>query len=179
MITTAIVGCVFAIKEFRLNRLIFVRDTLFYLAAVSLLFYIFTVPGRIRLRDSVYLLGLYSLYVIVVLVSKYFTRDRPLENIHGPNKRDKDEEKIEFEGVHMDDDPTASMVVMRRFLFLDDEAPLRKPSPSLKVDGSGLVNGETISTIAAANTLTVQMAKSSRRVTLFEGKQEYPRIWWA
>lgn len=81
LITTAIVGCVFAIKDFRLDKLIFVRDTIFYMAAVSLLFYIFVVPGRIRLRDSVYLLGLYVLYVIVVLASKYFTKDRPLKNL--------------------------------------------------------------------------------------------------
>lgn len=81
LITTAIVGCVFAIKDFRLDRLIFVRDIIFYGAAVSLLFYIFTVPGRIRLRDSVYLLGLYFLYVMVVLASKYFTKDRPLKNL--------------------------------------------------------------------------------------------------
>lgn len=146
------------------------RDTLFYVAAVSLLFYIFTVPGRIRLRDSVYLLGLYCLYVIVVLVSKYFTRDRPLENLHGPSKKDKDEDKIEFEGVHMDDDPTASMVVMRRFLFLDDDAPMKKPPPASKVDEDALANGDTVSSIAATNTLTVHTTKSSRRVTLFEGR---------
>lgn len=74
-------GCVFAIKDFRLDRLIFVRDTVFYVAAVTLLFYIFNGPGRIRLIDSVYLLGLYILYVIVVLASKYFTKDRPLKNL--------------------------------------------------------------------------------------------------
>lgn len=159
MITTAIVGCVFAIKDFRLNRLIFVRDTAFYIAAVSLLFYIFTGPGRIRLRDSVYLLGLYVLYVIFVLISKYYTRDRPLENIHGPSKKDSEKNGIEFEGVHIDDDPTASMVVMRRFLFLDDDAPLKKPPNSL----------ETVSSVGAnINNLTVQTSKSSRRVTLFE-----------
>lgn len=81
LITTAIVGCVFAIKEFRLDRLIFVRDTIFYAAAVSLLFYIFNGPGRIRLRDSVCLLGLYAAYVVVVLASKYFTKDNPLKNL--------------------------------------------------------------------------------------------------
>lgn len=81
LITTAIVGCVFAIKDFRLDRLIFVRDLLFYGAAVSLLFYIFTVPGRIGLRESVYLIGLYVLYVIVVIASKYFTKDNPLKNL--------------------------------------------------------------------------------------------------
>lgn len=168
MITTAIVGCVFAIKDFRLNRLIFVRDTIFYIAAVSLLFYIFTGPGRIRLRDSVYLLGLYVLYVIFVLTSKYYTRDRPLTNIHGPSKKDTDGGGIEFEGVHLDDDPTASMVVMRRFLFLDDDAPLKKPPASFRVDD--LANGETVSSIVNNNNLTVQTSKSSRRVTLFEGK---------
>lgn len=173
LITTAIVGCVFAIKDFRLDRLIFVRDTVFYVAAVSLLFYIFNGPGRIRLRDSVYLLSLYVLYVIVVLASKYFTKDRPLKNLHGPDKKDPNEGGIEFEGVHLDDDPTASMVVMRRFLFYTDDAPQFKP-PIFKVEKTGCLTngGDTISSngINMDNTLTTVTNKSSRRVTLFEGE---------
>lgn len=178
LITTAIVGCVFAIKDFRLDKLIFVRDTLFYIAAVSLLFYIFNGPGRIRLRDSVALLGLYVLYVIVVLASKYFTKDRPLKNLHGPSKKDREEGCIEFEGVYIDDDPTASMVVMRRFLFYDDDiAPARPPTFKVnKISGSSNC-GDTISSIVgngtsgADNSLTCATQKSSRRVTLFEGKR--------
>lgn len=174
LITTAIVGCVFAIKDFRLDRLIFVRDIVFYGAAVSLLFYIFTVPGRIRLRDSVCLLGLYALYVIVVLASKYFTKDRPLKNLHGPAKKDPDEGGIEFEGVYLDDDPTASMVVMRRFLFYSEDSPQLQPEhakvPSFKVEKSPNA-GDTVSTNGGINmddTLTTVTNKSSRRVTLFE-----------
>lgn len=149
--------------------MIFVRDTVFYVAAVSLLFYIFNGPGRIRLRDSVCLLGLYVLYVIVVLVSKYFTKDRPLKNLHGPSKKDPDEGGIEFEGVHIDDDPTASMVVMRRFLFLNDEIPQPR-APTFKIE-KALANGcDTISSngLYPDNTLTTATNKSSRRVTLFE-----------
>lgn len=139
------------------------------MAAVSLLFYIFNGPGRIRLRDSVCLLGLYILYVIVVLASKYFTKDRPLKNLHGPSKKDKEEGGIEFEGVYIDDDPTASMVVMRRFLFYEDDAPQNKP-PALKVDRLAIANGDTVSMAAIQdNNLTVATQKSGRRVTLFEG----------
>lgn len=170
LITTAIVGCVFAIKDFRLDKVIFVRDTVFYMAAVSLLFYIFVVPQRIRLRDAVSLLGLYVLYVIVVLSSKYFTKDRPLKNLHGPSKKDSDETGIEFEGVYLDDDPTASMVVMRRFLFLTDDAPQMKP-PAFKIDNrsenSIMSNGHS-NLSNMDNTLTVATQKSGRRVTLFE-----------
>lgn len=191
LITTAIVGCVFAIKDFRLDRLIFVRDTVFYVAAVSLLFYIFTGPGKIRLRDSVCLLGLYVLYVIVVLASKYFTRDNPLKNLHGPSKEEKEAEgAIEFEGVYIDDDPTASMVVMRRFLFYDDDAiPFSNNNngsqnnshvthnsnlrnniiPAFKVDKIGMNGADSLApNINNDNSLTVATQKSSRRVTLFE-----------
>lgn len=184
LITTAIVGCVFAIKDFRLDKLIFVRDTIFYVAAVSLLFYIFNWPGRIRLKDSVALLGLYFLYVLVVLVSKYFIKDRPLKNLHGPSKKEAEEGGIEFEGVHIDDDPTASMVVMRKFLFYDADAlpPAVKP-PTFRLDKSSLANGANGANEASANgadavsnsdqTLTVATQKSSRRVTLFEGESEF------
>lgn len=141
------------------------------MAAVSLLFYIFNGPGRIRLRDSVCLLGLYVLYVIVVLASKYFTRDNPLKNLHGPNKKDQNEGGIEFEGVYIDDDPTASMVVMRRFLFYDDDvAPHQTKAPVFKVDKIA-ANGDTVMTNCLNdNSLTVATQKSSRRVTLFEGE---------
>lgn len=172
LITTAIVGCVFAIKDFRLDRLIFVRDTVFYVAAVSLLFYIFNGPGRIRLRDSVCLLGLYILYVIVVLASKYVTKDRPLKNLHGPSKNDPDEGGIVFEGVHIDDDPTASMVVMRRFFFYNDDSPQSKP-PVFKIDktipnGDPIVGNNCLTTTDNTLTLSTMTNKSSRRVTLFE-----------
>jgi Ca2+/Na+ antiporter len=172
---------VFAIKDFRLDKLIFVRDTLFYMAAVTLLFYIFNGPGRIRLQDSICLLGLYLLYVMVVLASKYFTKDRPLKNLHGPSKKELEETGgIEFEGVYIDDDPTASMVVMRRFLFYDADALPPQPAatslrlpPSLKIDKTDSSPNGTDSTSANGandNTLTVATQKSSRRVTLFEGE---------
>lgn len=184
LITTAIVGCIFVIKEFRLDKLIFVRDTLFYCAAVSLLFYIFNGPGRIRLQDAISLLGLYLLYVIVVVASRYFTKDRPLKNLHGPPKGAPGDEDggIEFEGVHIDDDPTASMVVMRRFLFLKEDDFYQPPPPqisSLRVPTLKLDKTDSLGTIVAgrlsaaspegdnSNTITTTASKS-RRVTLFE-----------
>lgn len=88
----------------------------------------------------------------------------------GPNKNDPDEGGIEFEGVHIDDDPTASMVVMRRFLFYTEDSPQMKP-PAFKIEK--LSNGDTTSTNGLSNmdnTLTTVTNKSSRRVTLFEGK---------
>lgn len=81
VITTAIVGAVFAIRDFKLDKVIFVRDVAFLLGAVSLLAYIFAVPGRIRLRDSISLLSLYGLYVVVVMISRQFSKDKPLENM--------------------------------------------------------------------------------------------------
>lgn len=81
MVTTAVVGIVMVIKEFRLDKIIFVRDNIFYIAAVCLLFYIFTVPGRIRLVDSILLSGLYLLYVAVVLISKRYISDKPLQSL--------------------------------------------------------------------------------------------------
>lgn len=175
----------FAIKDFRLDKLIFVRDTVFYMAAVTLLFYIFTGPGRIRLQDSICLLGLYLLYVVVVLASKYFTKDRPLKNLHGPSKKELEEEGgIEFEGVYIDDDPTASMVVMRRFLFYDADALPPQPTnstlrvpPSLKVDKTDSNEIDSISANGLSdNTLTVATQKSSRRVTLFEGESLHSKL---
>lgn len=82
---------------------------------------------------------------------------------------------IEFEGVHIDDDPQASMVVMRRFLFYNaDEGPhFRGLPPSLRLDKSA-VDGNSLGGVsgdAISNTnLTTATVKSARRVTLFEGE---------
>lgn len=72
--------------------------------------------------------------------------------------------------MHIDDDPTASMVVMRRFLFYTEDSPQMKP-PAFKIEK--LVNEDSVSSNALSNmdtTLTSSMNKSARRVTLFEGK---------
>ena len=94
----------------------------------------------------------------------------------GPAKKDLDEGGIEFEGVHIDDDPTASMVVMRRFLFYTEDAPQHTTTtttnkPIFKIE-KAIANGDTISISASNidNTLTTVTHKSSRRVTLFEGR---------
>lgn len=79
--TTLIMGCILTIKTFQLDRVIFIRDITFYIAAVSLILYIFVVPGRIRLQDSISLLGLYAAYVIVVMISKRFLKDNPLKSL--------------------------------------------------------------------------------------------------
>lgn len=84
----------------------------------------------------------------------------------GPAKKDSKDGGIEFEGVHIDDDPTASMVVMRRFLFYRDEDP-KFSLPTLKVDGLG--DNLSVNCINNENSLT-KSNKSGRRVTLFEGE---------
>lgn len=82
MITTMIIGCVFSVKQFQLDKMIFMRDIVFYFAAVCLLGYIFFVPGMIRLQDAISLVGLYLVYVIVVTISKYFSNDnQPLKGL--------------------------------------------------------------------------------------------------
>lgn len=93
-----------------------------------------------------------------------------IDDLDGPNKNDPDEGGIEFEGVHIDDDPTASMVVMRRFLFYTEDSPQMK-QPVFKIEK--LVNGGSMSSNGLSNidnTLTTATNKSSRRVTLFEGR---------
>lgn len=93
-----------------------------------------------------------------------------VDDLDGPNKNDPDEGGIEFEGVHIDDDPTASMVVMRRFLFYTEDSPQIK-QPVFKIEK--LVNGDSVSSNGLSNmnnTLTTATNKSSRRVTLFEGR---------
>lgn len=82
VITTMVIGCVFSVKQFQLDKMIFMRDIIFYMGAVCLLGYIFFVPGMIRLRDAICLVGLYVLYVIVVTISKYFSNDnQPLKGL--------------------------------------------------------------------------------------------------
>ncbi|KAG9511202.1 putative sodium/calcium exchanger 7, partial [Fragariocoptes setiger] len=165
LITTAIAGSVFALKEFRLDKVTFLRDICFYIVAVSLLFYAFIVPGKIRLIDSIMFLGLYAIYVGVVIGSRYFTKDKPLKSMHGAPDKEEDG-GIEFEGVHIDDDPMAGMVVMRGFLFLPEDAPQLKPIFKIdKIDESTFVNGNS-NTATMMNTNVTN--KSSRRVTLFE-----------
>lgn len=92
------------------------------------------------------------------------------------DKKDLDGEGgIEFEGVHIDDDPAASMVVMRRFLFYNSDDLHQFKVPSLKVDKIAISGGDTISADGSNNlmdstNLTTVTNKSARRVTLFEGK---------
>lgn len=69
----------------------------------------------------------------------------------------------------MDDDPNASMVVMRRFLFYTDDLPQPTKPPVFKIEKS-MANGDSVSSLNMENTLTTATNKSSRRVTLFEGK---------
>lgn len=173
------------IKEFRLDKFIFIRDNLFYIAAVCLLFYIFTGPGRISLAGSVYLSGLYLVYVAVVLISKRFIRDNPLKSLHGDSGGGK-AGGIEFEGAHHDDDPEDGMVVMRGFYFFSESkksplptsAPLQSSlsnsKPIFKIDKPSLDTSHTIRSCISlvepnnSTSLTTQTNKSARRVTLFE-----------
>ena len=91
--------------------------------------------------------------------------------LDGPSKKE-DDGGIEFEGVHIDDDPTTGMVVMRGFLFLPEDGP--QMHPAFKIDST--ISGDNGSSVMSGdlntNSLTTQTNnKSSRRVTLFEGKR--------
>lgn len=94
---------------------------------------------------------------------------RLLAHEDGPSKKDSDGGGIEFEGVHIDDDPTASMVVMRRFLFYTEDSPQMKP-PVFKIDKSLGADESSTNGLNLEDTLTLSSVtnKSLRRVTLFE-----------
>lgn len=62
------------------------------------------------------------------------------------------------------------MVVMRRFLFLNDDAPPMK-SPSFRIEKESIKENVSSNGLTNENTLTTVTNKSSRRVTLFEGKK--------
>ena len=101
--------------------------------------------------------------------------EHTLKRSDGSSKKDSDEGGIEFEGVYIDDDPTASMVVMRRFLFYNDDTHVAPQvrAPTFKVEKTScLANGDTISNngLNPDNSVTTKSNKSARRVTLFEGK---------
>lgn len=93
-VTLFVIGSIFAMsKKFKLQGQIFVRDCVFYLIAISWIFYCFVGPKDIALHDALgiivcYLLirfyliyyyffsftgflGFYLAYVIIVLLSKY------------------------------------------------------------------------------------------------------------
>lgn len=90
-----------------------------------------------------------------------------MDNLDGPFKKE-DDGGIEFEGVHIDDDPTAGMVVMRGFLFLPEDVPQIRPV--FKIDATGCDDSNSSDTNNDNSLTTQAINKSSRRVTLFEGK---------
>lgn len=68
-ITTVVVGSI-ALRGFRANRRPFVRDILFFVAAVSLIIGVLW-DGKLTLVESLLLICLYVLYVIVVVFSRW------------------------------------------------------------------------------------------------------------
>lgn len=83
---------------------------------------------------------------------------------------DKGESGIEFEGVHIDDDPNAGMVVMRGFFFLQDTITPPPLKPIFRIEKtSDLADSSSNDISIIQNNLTATTNKSARRVTLFEG----------
>lgn len=131
-VTLFVIGSIFALsKNFKLQGQIFVRDCVFYLMAISWIFYCFVGPREIALRDAIGFLLLYSFYVLIVLLSKYCCKGAEQGVIghhgHGAPKQSarkpsiKKEHKITFEGIKPDKDPDEGMIVMKGFLFLTDQ----------------------------------------------------------
>ncbi|XP_066509490.1 mitochondrial sodium/calcium exchanger protein-like isoform X2 [Hoplias malabaricus] len=84
-VTTVVAGSIALVKPFRVASRPFLRDIIFYIAAV---FWTFTIlyKRHIDLKEALGYLGLYVLYVIVVIVSTYIYRHQnrsqpePLQN---------------------------------------------------------------------------------------------------
>lgn len=69
-VTTVVAGAIALIKPFKLASRPFLRDVIFYMAAV---FWTFTIlyRGQIELKEAIGYLALYVVYVITVVVSAY------------------------------------------------------------------------------------------------------------
>jgi len=132
-VTLFVIGSIFALsKKFKLQGEIFVRDCIFYLIAITWIFYCFVGSKQISLFDALGFLLLYIFYVIVVLLSKFCCKGAEQGVIghhghHGAPKQSvrkpsiKKEHKITFEGIKPDKDPDDGMIVMKGFLFLTDQ----------------------------------------------------------
>ncbi|XP_015460188.2 mitochondrial sodium/calcium exchanger protein isoform X2 [Astyanax mexicanus] len=81
-VTTVVAGSVTLVKPFTVASRPFLRDIIFYMAAV---FWTFTIlyKGWIDLKEALGYLGLYVLYVITVVVSTYIYRRRT-RSLRGP-----------------------------------------------------------------------------------------------
>lgn len=81
-VTTVVAGSVTLVKPFTVASRPFLRDIIFYMAAV---FWTFTIlyKGQIDLKEALGYLGLYVLYVITVVVSAYIYKRRT-HSLRGP-----------------------------------------------------------------------------------------------
>ncbi|XP_062845950.1 mitochondrial sodium/calcium exchanger protein [Trichomycterus rosablanca] len=93
-VTTVVAGSVALVKPFKVASRPFLRDVIFYMAAV---FWTFSIlyKGHIELKEALGYLGLYILYVIVVVVSTYVYKrqTRPVSEL--PQSSDLNHEEYE------------------------------------------------------------------------------------
>ncbi|KAI1900496.1 hypothetical protein AGOR_G00050530 [Albula goreensis] len=104
-VTTVVAGCVALVKPFTVASRPFLRDVIFYMAAVFWTFVILY-KGHISLAETLGYIGLYVLYVFTVVISAYiYSRQKrslngPLQNgsVHTPD----------FQSSSDDEDPRFS-----------------------------------------------------------------------
>lgn len=77
-VTAVVAGTVFLLCRFELEPDSFLRDTVFYLAASFWTFYLFH-AGGVTLGHAVGYLGLYCVYIVVVLVGHFWKQAHPEE----------------------------------------------------------------------------------------------------
>ncbi|KAI4881052.1 hypothetical protein NFI96_030017 [Prochilodus magdalenae] len=82
-VTTVVAGCVALVKPFTVASRPFLRDVIFYMAAVFWTFVILY-KRRIELKEALGYLGLYVLYVITVVVSTYVYKRHRAQSLQGP-----------------------------------------------------------------------------------------------
>ncbi|KAL7833864.1 hypothetical protein AOLI_G00288240 [Acnodon oligacanthus] len=82
-VTTVVAGSVALVKPFTVASRPFLRDVIFYMAAV---FWTFTIlyKRQIELKEALGYLGLYVLYVVTVVVSTYVYKRRRARSFRGP-----------------------------------------------------------------------------------------------
>uniref|UniRef100_A0AAR2IRD1 Sodium/calcium exchanger membrane region domain-containing protein n=1 Tax=Pygocentrus nattereri TaxID=42514 RepID=A0AAR2IRD1_PYGNA len=82
-VTTVVAGSVALVKPFTVASRPFLRDVIFYMAAV---FWTFTIlyKRQIELKEALGYLGLYVLYVVTVVVSTYVYNRRRARSFRGP-----------------------------------------------------------------------------------------------
>uniref|UniRef100_A0A8B9JAC7 Sodium/calcium exchanger membrane region domain-containing protein n=1 Tax=Astyanax mexicanus TaxID=7994 RepID=A0A8B9JAC7_ASTMX len=114
-VTTVVAGSVTLVKPFTVASRPFLRDIIFYMAAV---FWTFTIlyKGWIDLKEALGYLGLYVLYVITVVVSTYIYRRRT-RSLRGPLQNSEVANEAEYE-------PLISFTETTSKIFLKSISPV-------------------------------------------------------